>query len=122
MQRGNQHTGRGRGRGGPNSAGRNADDRQLGGSGEKPKRESIINLETYRNQQIRVKFSGEREIVGTLTGFDPLMNLVLKDVVERKHPNGEESKRQLGQVVVRGPSVLLISPLGHEIPNPFVPR
>lgn len=47
-----------------------------------PKREAILDLNKYKDQKIRVKFIGGRQITGTLTGFDQLMNLVLEDVEE----------------------------------------
>lgn len=41
-----------------------------------------MDLNRYKDQQIRVKFTGGRQVVGTLKGFDQLMNLVLDDVTE----------------------------------------
>lgn len=47
-----------------------------------PRREAILDLNRYKDQQIRVKFTGGRQVVGTLKGFDQLMNLVLDNVTE----------------------------------------
>lgn len=47
-----------------------------------PRREAILDLNRYKDQLIRVKFTGGRQVVGTLKGFDQLMNLVLDDVTE----------------------------------------
>lgn len=73
-----------------------------------------------------VKFIGGRQVVGTLKGYDQLMNLVLEQVVELlRDPEDEsiltENTRELGTVIVRGPQLLTISPLdGTEaISNPF---
>lgn len=41
-----------------------------------------MDLNKYKDQEIRVKFIGGRQVVGILKGFDQLMNLVLDDVVE----------------------------------------
>ena len=79
---------------------------------EKPKKENILDLSKYMDKEVRVKFNGGREgrstpvisafyfivffiftfyflgstnqciVVGTLKGFDQLMNLVLDDVKE----------------------------------------
>ncbi|GMM36784.1 Sm-like protein [Saccharomycopsis crataegensis] len=93
-----------------------------------PKREAILDLAKYKDQQIRVKFIGGRQVIGTLKGYDQLMNLVLDDVEETlRDPEDDtvllkDQTRKLGQVVVRGPLLLTISPVdGSEIiDNPFV--
>ena len=67
-------------------------------SSEKPKKENILDLTKYIDKQVNVKFNGGREsksgllhvdrwlttdvVVGTLKGYDQLMNLVLDDVKE----------------------------------------
>uniref|UniRef100_A0A670IB04 Sm domain-containing protein n=1 Tax=Podarcis muralis TaxID=64176 RepID=A0A670IB04_PODMU len=67
-------------------------------------------LYSYIDKTICVKFQGGREASGVLKGFDPLLNLLTEDT------------RQLGLVVCRGTSVVLICPQdGMEaIPNPFI--
>ncbi|KAA8901069.1 hypothetical protein DIURU_003439 [Diutina rugosa] len=91
-------------------------------------REAILDLNQYKDTRIIVKFIGGRQIVGTLKGFDQLMNLVLDDVEETLRDVHDdtvltEAKRQLGFVVVRCTSLLTIAPVDgtHEIPNPFLP-
>ena len=49
---------------------------------ERPKKEAILDLGKYMDKQICVKFSGGREVVGLLKGYDQLMNLVLDEVKE----------------------------------------
>jgi len=74
------------------------------------------------DKEIGVKFNGGREIIGTLKGFDQLMNLVLDDVRElTRDDEGNESSRPLGLVVARGTLLVLISPVdgSEEIANPF---
>ncbi|PQK14966.1 hypothetical protein BB8028_0005g04840 [Beauveria bassiana] len=93
-----------------------------GEGGEKPKKENILDLTKYMDKQITVKFNGGREVMGTLKGFDALMNLVLDDVQETvRDEEGNESTRPLGLVVVRGTLLVLISPVdgSEEIANPF---
>ena len=56
---------------------------------------------------VRVKFTGGREVVGTLQGFDALVNLVLDDTIEYlRDPTDPyritEETRNLGLVVARG--------------------
>nr|ACM08503.1 U6 snRNA-associated Sm-like protein LSm7 [Salmo salar] len=97
--------------------------------GEKKKKESIFDLSKYIDKQIRVKFQGGREASGVLKGFDPLLNLVLDSTIEYlRDPDDQfkltEDTRQLGLVVCRGTSVVLICPQdGMEaIPCPFHTR
>ena len=78
-------------------------------------------------------------MVGTLKGYDQLMNLVLDDAQELLrglsflHPTtdfepilvtddeGNESSRSLGLMVARGTLLVLVSPVdgSEQIPNPF---
>ncbi|XP_005060033.1 PREDICTED: U6 snRNA-associated Sm-like protein LSm7 [Ficedula albicollis] len=97
------------------------------GDKEKKKKESILDLSKYIDKTIRVKFQGGREASGVLKGFDPLLNLVLDGTIEyMRDPDDQfkltEDTRQLGLVVCRGTSVVLICPQdGMEaIPNPFI--
>ncbi|XDV22591.1 hypothetical protein PO909_027459 [Leuciscus waleckii] len=94
---------------------------------DKKKKESIFDLSKYIDKHIRVKFQGGREASGVLKGFDPLLNLVLDGTIEyMRDPDDQykltEDTRQLGLVVCRGTSVVLICPQdGMEaIPNPFI--
>ncbi|OCH91333.1 U6 snRNA-associated Sm-like protein LSm7 [Obba rivulosa] len=89
---------------------------------DKPKREAILDLAKYANERIRVKFTGGREVTGILKGYDQLLNLVLDEVEEQLQGEGEPKTRSLGLVVLRGPTVTLLSPVDgwEEIANPFV--
>ncbi|KAJ4147410.1 hypothetical protein LMH87_001931 [Akanthomyces muscarius] len=94
-----------------------------GDGGEKPKKENILDLTKYMDKQITVKFNGGREVMGTLKGYDALMNLVLDDVQETvRDEEGNESTRPLGLVVARGTLLVLVSPVdgSEQIANPFV--
>ncbi|ATY62801.1 LSM domain-containing [Cordyceps militaris] len=113
---GGHHRGGG-GRGGASRGGAGGAD-----GGERPKKENILDLSKYMDEQITVKFNGGREVMGTLKGYDALMNLVLDDVQETvRDEDGNESTRSLGLVVARGTLLVLVSPLKHseEIANPF---
>jgi len=91
---------------------------------DKPKREAILDLSKYVNERIRVKFTGGREVTGLLKGYDQLLNLVLDEVEENLEflEAGEARKRNLGLVVLRGPTITLLSPVDglEEIANPFL--
>ncbi|KAL8652317.1 MAG: hypothetical protein Q9226_004319 [Calogaya cf. arnoldii] len=95
---------------------------------EKPKKENILDLTKYMDKEITVKFNGgredadEKQVVGTLKGYDQLMNLVLDDVKETLRDDaGNETTRPLGLIVARGTLLVLISPLdgSEQIENPF---
>lgn len=59
------------------------------------------------NQQVIVELKGKRGYRGLLDGYDPHMNLVLKNAEET-----HESKvtKKFEQVIVRGDNVIYISP------------
>eukprot|EP00658_Telonema_sp_P-2_P005765 TRINITY_DN12176_c0_g1_i4.p1 TRINITY_DN12176_c0_g1~~TRINITY_DN12176_c0_g1_i4.p1 ORF type:complete len:145 (+),score=64.66 TRINITY_DN12176_c0_g1_i4:118-552(+) len=91
------------------------------------KKESVIDLSKYIDQPVRVKLLGGREVIGTLRGYDPLVNLVLDEALEfLRDPDDPyrvlDESREIGLVVARGPSVMLICPMDgtQEIPNPFL--
>ncbi|RDW80224.1 small nuclear ribonucleoprotein [Coleophoma cylindrospora] len=125
---------RGHQRGGRGGGGRGGGHRGGGGGGrggahssqqERPKKENILDLGKYMDKQITVKFTGGREVMGTLKGYDALMNLVLDDVQEvlrASDDEGNQSSRPLGLVVARGTLLVLVSPVdgSEEIANPFV--
>ena len=104
------------------------------------KNQSILNLESYIDQEVSVKFQGGREVRGILKGFDQLVNVVLDDCIEFLRGKAlsfavviavldpedpyrlTEKTRKLGLVVCRGLQVSLVSPMDgmEEIANPFV--
>jgi len=80
-------------------------------------------LSKYMDKQITVKFSGGREVIGTLKGYDQLMNLVLDEVKEAMTDDeGNVRYRKLGLIVARGTLLVVISPVdgSEEIANPFM--
>ncbi|WFD35575.1 U6 snRNP-associated protein Lsm7 [Malassezia cuniculi] len=100
--------------GGARRGGRGGNAGQSRGTQERPKKEAILNLGKYVDQRVRVKFSGGREMIGTLKGYDQLMNLVMDDVEELLHDDSTGhttgKTRALGLTVLRGPAITLISP------------
>ncbi|KAF1914572.1 hypothetical protein BDU57DRAFT_519637 [Ampelomyces quisqualis] len=113
--RGGDRGGRGGGRGGAQSGG--------AGQAERPKKENILDLSKYMDKQLTVKFSGGREVIGTLKGYDQLMNLVLDEVKEAlTDDQGNIRYRKLGLIVARGTLLVVISPVdgSEEIANPFI--
>lgn len=81
----------------------------------------------YKEQRLRVKFAGGREVVGVLKSFDGLQNIVLDDAVEYirdpADPNTvTEATRYLGLLVVRGTATTILGPEDglKAIANPFL--
>ncbi|MEK6843195.1 MAG: LSM domain-containing protein [Candidatus Micrarchaeota archaeon] len=65
-------------------------------------------LNNALNQSVLVKLKGDVEVRGTLASFDVHMNLVIENGEELK--NGE-LKRKLDTVLLRGDTVVYISPV-----------
>ncbi len=59
--------------------------------------------------QVLVGLKGGKEFRGKLAGFDMHVNLVLEEAEEIQ---GGESVRRFGTLVIRGDSVVYISPAG----------
>lgn len=58
---------------------------------------------------VLVSLKGGRELRGKLSGFDVHVNLVLEDAEEL---HGSESVKRYGTMIIRGDSVVFISPAG----------
>ena len=67
---------------------------------------SILNQSLNKRVIVELKF--DRSYTGILDGFDPHMNLVLKNAEE--HDKEEEKHRKLEKTIVRGDNVIYISP------------
>ena len=64
-------------------------------------------LSQAMNKNVIVELKGKREYRGVLDGYDPHMNIVLKNAEEMV--NGQ-SVRKLSMTIVRGDNVIYISP------------
>ncbi|HII71930.1 TPA: small nuclear ribonucleoprotein [Candidatus Woesearchaeota archaeon] len=64
-------------------------------------------LNVSRNKRVLIELKNKTQIIGTLKAFDIHINIVLDDAEERE--NGE-LKRKLGNVFVRGDTIILVSP------------
>ena len=89
-------------------------------------KQTVLDLGKYIDKGVRVKLSGGREVEGILKGFDQLLNLVLDETKEYLRDVDDplritDETRNLGLIVTRGTSVMVVSPLDglKEIENPF---
>ncbi|GAV27110.1 hypothetical protein PMKS-000571 [Pichia membranifaciens] len=91
-----------------------------------PKRGPIIDLEPVLNKEVSVRISGGREIIGTLAGYDQLMNLVVENAIVKTPDHISYSEKdeeiKLDKVVVIGRLLLALEPMdGYEVvTNPNV--
>merc|ERR1712025_40203 len=65
-------------------------------------------LKKYMDKQLSLKLNGNRIVQGILRGFDPFMNLVIDEAVEMQ---GAQQVGNIGMVVIRGNSVILLEAL-----------
>ncbi len=64
-------------------------------------------LNASRNKRVLVELKNKTQIIGTLKAFDIHINIVLDDAEERE---GGELKRKIGNVFIRGDTIILVSP------------
>ena len=64
-------------------------------------------LNDARNKRVIVELKNNKQLIGNLKAFDIYINVVLENAEE--HANGELI-RKLGNVFVRGDTIVLISP------------
>ena len=71
------------------------------------------NLVNYLEKRLEIRLNGGRTVRGKLRGYDPFMNLVLEDCIEKiKYKNStngaiEEREEKIGTIMIRGNSVVL---------------
>jgi len=65
-------------------------------------------LKKYIDKRLFVQLNGSRKVIGVLRGYDVFLNIVLDEAVEEK-ANGD--KVQIGMVVIRGNSVVMLEAL-----------
>eukprot|EP01031_Cornospumella_fuschlensis_P039326 gene39327-47867_t len=62
--------------------------------------------------KIWVLLKSEKEIVGTLRGFDEYVNMVLDDVVEIENTPSGKKQTNLDQILLNGSNVCMLIPGG----------
>mmetsp|Transcript_33234 Transcript_33234/g.71667 ORF Transcript_33234/g.71667 Transcript_33234/m.71667 type:complete len:100 (-) Transcript_33234:1202-1501(-) len=89
-------------------------------------KKSAVDLAKFIDKGLHVKLGGGREVRGTLKGYDALLNIVLDEAEEYLRDPEDSTKmsdntRKLGLVVLRGTTVMTISPTSgvEQIANPF---
>lgn len=60
----------------------------------------------YVNHRMKIQLQDNRNLIGTMKGFDQHMNLVLADCEEFRRTKDGEKKRVLGFVLLRGEHVV----------------
>lgn len=64
-------------------------------------------IEQLMNQRVRVQLKDQRNLIGTMKGFDKHTNIVLADCEEIRRLRGNrETKRILGFVLLRGEHIV----------------
>ncbi len=64
-------------------------------------------LEENISKKVSLLLKDNRRLTGVLAGYDDYMNMVLNDVEEES----DESRRKLGTVIIRGSTIVRISPI-----------
>eukprot|EP00041_Stephanoeca_diplocostata_P006329 m.80659 g.80659 ORF g.80659 m.80659 type:complete len:76 (-) comp16304_c0_seq1:325-552(-) len=64
-------------------------------------------LKKFMDKRVQLKLNANRTISGILRGFDPFMNIVVDQTVEESAPD----KPEIGMVVIRGNSIVLLEAL-----------
>ena len=68
-------------------------------------------LKKYMGKMVGLKLNNNRQVRGLLAGYDQFMNLVLDDAVQII---SSSEQHKLGQLVVRGNSVIRLEHLGKK--------
>mmetsp|Transcript_17200 Transcript_17200/g.22499 ORF Transcript_17200/g.22499 Transcript_17200/m.22499 type:complete len:85 (-) Transcript_17200:1589-1843(-) len=77
--------------------------------------ESVLPLELIDKcigSRIWVIMKGDKEIVGTLTGFDDFVNMVMEDVTEYEITTEGKKKNKLDQILLNGNNICILVPGG----------
>ena len=59
---------------------------------------------------------GDKELVGTLRGFDEYVNMVLEDVIEYEFTKEGRRETALDQILLNGSHICLLVPGGEPTP------
>ncbi|KAI3657983.1 hypothetical protein MP638_001807 [Amoeboaphelidium occidentale] len=74
---------------------------------------SILPLELLDKcigSRLWVIMKDEKEVAGTLTGFDDFVNMVLEDTVEFVRKDGKLIKKPIGEMLLNGSNVCMLVP------------
>ncbi|KAK4350467.1 hypothetical protein RND71_029780 [Anisodus tanguticus] len=79
------------------------------------RKESVLDLTKFVNKAVQVKLTGGRQVVGTLKGYDQLLNVVLDEAIEHLRDSNDPLKstgqtRLIGLIVCKGSAVMLVAP------------
>ncbi|XP_041476746.1 small nuclear ribonucleoprotein G-like [Lytechinus pictus] len=69
-------------------------------------------LKKFMDKRLSLKLNGNRRVTGVLRGFDPFMNLVIDEATE---DISATQKNDIGMVVVRGNSIILLEALDRVL-------
>jgi len=69
-------------------------------------------LKKFMDKKLSLKLNGNRRVTGVLRGFDPFMNLVIDEATE---DISATQKNDIGMVVVRGNSIILLEALDRVL-------
>ncbi|XP_788177.3 small nuclear ribonucleoprotein G [Strongylocentrotus purpuratus] len=69
-------------------------------------------LKKFMDKRLSLKLNGNRRVTGVLRGFDPFMNLVIDEATE---DISTTQKNDIGMVVVRGNSIILLEALDRVL-------
>lgn len=64
--------------------------------------------------RIQVIMKNEKEIVGTLVGFDDYVNMVLQDAIEYESTTDGKKKTKLDEILLNGNNITMMLPGGGE--------
>merc|ERR1712243_395942 len=65
-------------------------------------------LKKFMDKRLALQINGGRQLSGILRGYDPFMNLVIDEAIEKKKSGDRQS---IGMVVIRGNSIIMLEAL-----------
>ena len=84
------------------------------------KNPSVLPLELVDKaigSRLRIIMKSDKEIVGTLKGFDDFVNIVLEDVTEYQSTSEGRRITNLDQILLNGNNITMLVPGGEGIEN-----
>jgi U6 snRNA-associated Sm-like protein LSm5 len=73
-------------------------------------------LDAAVGDQLWIIMKGDKELVGTLRGFDNYVNMVLENVTEYETQQGETTKKtQLDKILLNGNNIVMLIPVSRRI-------